>query len=1338
MDSESFHPPVESALQEMLGYLNFSSGTADATFYRNANIVYRTLADDRPVVQGARQVFGQRLRDRLRRLHGNAPAFREVEQAQALIELVFDRLLPAYQRFHQDLLAHQGADALFGPFFLARACETVLRQGPPWGEVDRIVPAALEQLNDFIGHRPVAALRTPQKIEPYAHEWVCPIPLFLRGVGIAHGPYQDLIAQALAILEAADPEILDQASFDPELLEELALDPRAYDFDHPVNKRPNYQFGQWDPHRIDQQGRYRRFVLQEVALEALCLRLAGPGPLAAGERLYEAGAVLAGTMLMASAVSGRGPDAHDSGTTLATLVPRIAALRDAFYLRLLAGVTGAHGERLRAESATLHQPFGGARQHLNRCLARLRAAQLQHVHLAQLFARMGFAEASSRQAQVVPVASARLLCEINGRLTAGHHAIDRGQIVQAAMLMPQIEDLLRRAIECGALVDPWNVLGFQGQFSLFPAMENSVRDHRVDVLIHLVEQIFGLYARLEGDAAARDDGPLAAKLAAETKKLARWWDRFATLEVSGVAHVSGREAAESASHVADALGAWRRAGAAAGDVAFWRQHVDRFTSPKSYALVVDALLEHRDFVAAMALLIQWLGQAREVPLVEGEYSFHELTDRWFRSLCGDDGQGVAAAEVGAGVAAAPPFPPTTAATPDRARRWSLAVKFFDFLEANADEYWEVPRFDLDAPRGADIRRDLGDAELEPDADSDLFSAAYDDVVYRDSTGDGNDADMLEGPGPASDFELDAEASRLERRLAFLSTLARLWKRACGASAGAADHSQRDAALGGWSAHAATNRRELEGLLRSVHRFRVPTPAGTHESLVEYDRRRLLKESLLARIVACCVETSSAAHWLMASCDAAEGGDELADWERHSVGVMRVMFRGEANEVSRLFPQLRAALDGEPILYVPLSRQGAPGQIVGARSMHQLLLALMHGLPRMGLLNETCQLIATAQAMERHRPDRDGAVTEFDRLFEVGYRAIVEALVRAAGNAGARDEASDFPERNEAAAAATDSELIDALQLLTESLLKRWLGHSRSLRLSVLEKIGEPDRWKALVGFIERYGHDLFTPRFFNLGNLRAILHQGVDAYLSALEESDDASDIRLLADLDEKVPRATAVEQLGLVIEAIVENFGEFKDYNSTTTQSDRGELLHVLLDFLRLKSGYERFAWNIRPVVVAHEILVRHGRMAAAELWRRAVAERTGRAADSYLRRLQELVEQYGVNLPTIADRLGERFVRTLAIDRVCALIRPAIDEARRGDPPTAFDLLEQELAEFTEHPSGAGLDVPGWLTALENEVAEIGPTRRRELDDDSVLPPVPRLPLSWEDAQQQVREGG
>ena len=73
------------------------------------------------------------------------------------------------------------------------------------------------------------------------------------------------------------------------------------------------------------------------------------------------------------------------------------------------------------------------------------------------------------------------------------------------------------------------------------------------------------------------------------------------------------------------------------------------------------------------------------------------------------------------------------------------------------------------------------------------------------------------------------------------------------------------------------------------------------------------------------------------------------------------------------------------------------------------------------------------------------------------------------------------------------------------------------------------------------------------------------------------------------------MRRLELVLQAVVENYEEYKDYNTTTTQSDYGENLHVLLDFLRLKAGYERHAWQFRPLVLAHEVLARHGRAAAA-----------------------------------------------------------------------------------------------------------------------------------------------
>ena len=125
-------------------------------------------------------------------------------------------------------------------------------------QTDRIVADALHQLNDSIGHRPVAVLRTERKIQPYDHEWVAPIPLWIRGVAWPWGHIGNCSKPALAILDATDPALLADALFALDQLDEVAYDPRAYNFDHPVSKRPNYLFGQWDMHKLDNAGRCRR------------------------------------------------------------------------------------------------------------------------------------------------------------------------------------------------------------------------------------------------------------------------------------------------------------------------------------------------------------------------------------------------------------------------------------------------------------------------------------------------------------------------------------------------------------------------------------------------------------------------------------------------------------------------------------------------------------------------------------------------------------------------------------------------------------------------------------------------------------------------------------------------------------------------------------------------------------------------------------------------------------------------------------------------------------------------------------------------------------------------
>ncbi|QDT67254.1 hypothetical protein MalM25_01510 [Planctomycetes bacterium MalM25] len=1325
--------------REVLGYLNFSSGATDGAFLGAINELFEIEEEgpsgDRPSVD--RVLAG--LSKRLEELRAAGAPFADAEQALGVLRLT-GQFRQAYGRFHADLLWGREPQELWRPLFLGRVFEALLTQGAPWDEA--ALNTARDRLDDYIGYRPIAVLETDQKIEPYRHEWVRPIPLYVAAArqngasGVGVGRRKRLLERTLDLLRNTEPGILRAAHFDPELLEELALDPRAYDFDHPAHKRPNHHFGLWDPNRIDGSGMYRRFVLQPVVLNALCERVEQEsgdrpdGSYARDELLDEAAAVLAGTILMASGVSGAGPTAHSGDDTLSILLPQIAAYRDRFYADLLARMTGDHGERLRREAERLRQPFAGARQHLNHAIARRRAEQLQRVRLARVYARMGASEAALEQANEVRVASSRILCKIYCKLTAGHQAIDGHELALAAELTPEIEDLLERGIECGALVDPWNIVGFGGNYSLFPSIENTIHDYRVDDLIQVVEQLLGLCARGWSEAAAIDDAEYERFFSSTLERIAIWWDQFATPMVSGVRRLLAKEIEVSTNLVAGALNAWHKAGAASGDIGFWGMFVDQFDSPKAFQQVVEALLEKGDLVASMALLMRWVCQVDLTPLDDGDASFHPLAERWLRLV---EKRGEETGE----------------------DQWPLVAKFFDHLEANAEELWDAPKFelgkvhddalfdelledDIDEEEESLGFEDAGEGDFDPEAPFDdeeddefgLFDAAYDDMTYEDTTDDGIDSAMYEPDSDETRLEFEDEAERLESRLSFLNTVSRLWKHAAVVwGVRVASPGGREETIAAWRKMAVRRGVQLAQLLETIHTHRLQPPDGDHESMVEYDQVRTIKDAILEGVITSCVEVADAARLLRAASGALADDDSPFTPRAvgAAVGVLRSVLRGDTAGVREHWPQLRTALASEELLYVPIGRGGEPRKIVRARALHRLISDLLGWFPRLGLIRETTELLGVAQQMETDHPVGRGAVTEYDRLFEAGYAAIVQCLVESSPTWG----------RAEDDAHAADVMLVEALQDLTETELGRWLGHSKTVRLSVVERLQDSREWERFVRFVERYGEDLFTQRFLTLSNLRAILHQRVGVWLDNLCEDPPQDAPKLIEEIDAGVPRDEAVRLLSIAIEAVVENYPIYRDYNATTTQSDHGEMLHALIDFLRLKNAYDRVAWNLKPVALAHRILVKSGRPAAAALWRRAVEERTCEAADQHQAGLEALTQRYGMRLPTVSQRLAERFVRPLTIDLVRSLVGPAMGTDPRIEASEAFSALRREVNSLLGDAAGSGLDLPDWVEALESEADEQQRKRRRGADSSNdPLRRIEQTQLSWEATQRQLTD--
>lgn len=1318
-----FNEPT--ALQVVLGYLNFSEGRPDPRFQKTLSEVYAHLA-----AQGVEPPWRElevRLQTRLYELRASGlPAFRNINQARRVLLLVYNRCLPAYRAYHADLLAHLTDAELFQPFFLARVFEAVLALQAHCDNDEQLVQRVLKTLNDYVGHRPVAVLESrttsaneerPAELalsdargEPYPHERVRPIPLYIRGAGVAFGKYQALVSVALNILQQTDPGLLAEACFDPQLLDELALDPRAYDHGHPVNRRPNYLFGEWDPHHIDNAGRYRRFIVRPLVLDALLERVQQANGLskeAQSERLFEAGAVLAGTILMAAGVSGSGPETHDSTVNLSNLVPRIARYRDAFYTSLLGKVQGAHGICLQREAERLRQPFGGARQHLNQCLARHRAAQLQQRHLAVLLAEIGYPEASRRQVAQVPSASVRFLSEIHIRLTLGQTYIDAGQLDEAARQLPEIENLLHRGIECGALADPWNILGHGGLFPLFTSMEDSIRDPRIDELVALVERTFNLYARLLSDSAASGRADLGQKLAADMRRLANWWDRFATYTVSDVQRVQGSEASSSAEHVATALRRWRERGEATADLAFWRQYLEGFRSPKAFAVVVDALLRKQDYRAALALLMNWLSQLDQVPLEDSEYSFHTLALRWMLGMCQQLFPQEARSKLAQATAAGQPLPQ---GPPD------IIVKFFDYLEANAEDYWNVPQLEV-----MGIPLEEGGEDTEAEEEEDLYRAAYEEVTYEDSTDDDVEAEVLEiGPRPVFDLELESE--RIEKHLRFLSTVARLWNIATRmtrpAVSGESAPLGPDSPLRSWLRRAQHNQRELLHLLDIVHRHPVPEPSGGQDALVEYDRRRVLKDRLLHVIIATCLETSLAVGALQGRLGEYPAG---AGWEHYLIHLEQGMWQGNKEAVRRLIPEFLQAFREEPLLFTPLSNGGHPQQILRASRAQTILRALAANLPRLGLLRETWLVVKAAHDMERHQPLEGPRVTEFDRLFQIACQAAVEAVI---------DSASAAPPDQ------CDDQLPGVLERLIQPFLPLWAEHSRTLRVAMLEAVPTETEWVALKTFLQRYGRELFTVRFLALGNLRGILHRGVGAWLDYLREHPDPlQPLTLLEDLDRVIPRAEAERRLQTILQTLIENYEIYKDYNATSPQSDYGENLAFLFDFLRLKANYERQAWQLRPLILIHEVLARR-RCKAAVRWQEQMARLTAFEANRLLEQLDRLERQHGLRLNTVTDRLQERFVKPLALDRLCALIESAMKAAHTPEAPALLAELERELRPYIENPTGVGLDVPHWLQRLHHTIQQVRASKTAIANLAEHLLQIPKIVVPLEQLQRELND--
>jgi hypothetical protein len=1294
----------DEILRDLLGYLNFSDGTPGSRFRICLNQLFLSQrAGSDP------QQLQSLLSGRLQSLRSSgAAAFAVTDQAELIIRQTLGEVLPAYRAHHSDLLAHCTDDDFFSPLLLARMFETTLavRAEQPGMAAHDAAQEAVRRLNHFLGYRPVAVLENGRKAQPYDHERFCALPLYMADVGVAAGRYHTLISAAISFMQGLPEDFLAGTHFVFSRLSELSLDVRAHDHTHPVNKRTNYIFGEWDPEEIDTRGYYRRFVVRRLILDALVSWVLRGGRRGAEhpERLYDAAAVLTGTILMGSSISGSGPQTWDSSVSLTTLLPMVARQRDSFYSQLLEQAEGERRKRLRRLANQTRQPFGHVRHDLNMYLAKYGADQVQHRHLSWVFARMGYEQASREEASVIPSLAARFESEISARLVTIPRHLRAGRSEDAARLMDESLELLERAIACGGFVDPWNILGFQGLFPLFSAREDSIPDNRVDSLLELMGLLFDVCALIMSEAAASGKMDVHDHVLKRFRQLAEQWDKYATTTVNDLLKVDGQRSVDGAIQVARALARWREAGESAGDISFWRQHVDEFASPSSFAQVVTSLLDRHDHVAAMGLLMQWLSRADSVPLESGPHSIHRLLHRLLNCVCQHG-------------------------SPEL--RWTSLRRLFAFMEANAGDFWEVPRLSayVEQQRKTGRRGKPGDElDLEHlfdgnDEEQETLAAAWDEVTYRDSTDDGNVGDTMDSSTAApGTTEFEILYRQIEPRLKFLHTVGSLWSiAAVWVSRQQAQMSQEHTELmRDWLVAIRGRLQGLGELVSEVRDYEISVLSSGLEGNLEYDIQLQCRFLLMQNALSTTVEFLMAERLIEAVVGSPGKNSETETLDQLVSAIFTAVFSRRPDDVREVFPAFCRELGRRPLLYVPFENGGQPAAILKARTLQAILRVLLGQLPRLGLLSETFALLQTALKMERNARPSGQAVTEFDRLFRLGLQHSTEALLKSLEDRQGADRLEIVEPR---------------LRNLTQTYADLWVRHSGSMRLSVVEDLQDVNFAASVREFITLFGEDLFPTRLLTLGNIRAILHHGVGVLFAELEEMARTQPVTLLDHIEAgMVVQDDAEDVTEFVLECLVDNFDRFMEYNTTTTYSDYGSRLYCLLDFLRLESLYDRFEWNHVPWQLVHEVLVRQSDESVAAALKDWIERKTASEAREIVDRLTILEKEYGVKLPALHDHIHERIVGVLEQNAIAAMVSRACPADLKGNSEQAeacFKTLRVRIANYMKTRSGSGIEPPEWMQRLVSELDQIQDRQPGNLSTTLSEGEYKRLTMKQLDAQ-------
>ena len=358
--------------------------------------------------------------------------------------------------------------------------------------------------------------------------------------------------------------------------------------------------------------------------------------------------------------------------------------------------------------------------------------------------------------------------------------------------------------------------------------------------------------------------------------------------------------------------------------------------------------------------MQWLSRAETVPLENGPHSIHRLLHRLLQCICDQ---------------------------PEPDKRWNNLRRLFAFMEANAGVCWEIPRLgefaDLQKKKSQGGKEDRDDLDLEhlfdgDESEENLFEAAWEDITYNDSADDGNASDTMDsGAGPGT-TEFEILYRQIEPRLKFLHTVGSLWgiaavwvSRSAATSASdstvavsASDDDQKEH-LREWLASIRGRLHGLGELVREVRDYEIAVSGSGLEGNIEYDIQMQCRLLLMQNVLSTTVEFLMAERLIGAVIaeEPVRGDDKDSSLDRQLSRMFTSVFVRDVPASQKCFPTLCKELRRRPLLYVPFENGGQPAAILKARMLQSVIRVLLSQLPRLGMLEETFELLQTALQMD---------------------------------------------------------------------------------------------------------------------------------------------------------------------------------------------------------------------------------------------------------------------------------------------------------------------------------------------------------------------------------------